>query len=94
MDIPAILDYIRPNAKWRVAETYEDLVRTWGEDPESLPTRQEIEDAWPTVKASIEAMRAERADIAAGKMLVVVSPNGTRFGIRVSDVGVITTRKL
>lgn len=50
VDIALVLDTIRPNAKWRMAGTYELLKWTWEDRTQTLPTEQEILDAWPTVQ--------------------------------------------
>lgn len=44
-DIALILDSIRPGAKWRRAGTYQELVDTWEDTEQTLPTWQEILDA-------------------------------------------------
>ncbi len=44
VDIAAVLDDIRPGAKWRMAGTYQELVDTW-DDVTTIPTEQEINDA-------------------------------------------------
>lgn len=68
-DIPLILDSIRPGAKWRRAGTYQELVDTWEDTEQTLPTEQEINDAEaaamaaqatrdgaPSVNACLEAL--------------------------------------
>ncbi len=44
VDIAAVLDEIRPGAKWRRSGTYQELVDTW-DDVTTIPTEQEINDA-------------------------------------------------
>lgn len=44
VDIAAVLDEIRPGAKWRRSGTYQELVDTW-DDGTTIPTEQEINDA-------------------------------------------------
>ncbi len=44
VDIAAVLDEIRPGAKWRMSGTYQELVDTW-DDVTTIPTEQEINDA-------------------------------------------------
>ena len=46
MDIALILDKIRPNAKWRMADTYEHLQKTWEDEEQKIPTIEELEQAW------------------------------------------------
>lgn len=46
MDIALVLSKIRPNAKWRMAETYEHLQKTWEDDQQKIPTIEELEQAW------------------------------------------------
>ncbi len=45
VDIALVLDSIRPGAKWRRAGTYQELVDTWEDEVQVLPTEQEINDA-------------------------------------------------
>ena len=45
VDIPLVLDKIRPGAKWRRAGTYQELADTWEDEVQVLPTEQEILDA-------------------------------------------------
>ena len=54
MNIPAILESLRPGASWTLnGETYDDLL--WRDDTQTKPTTQEIKDAWVTVEpASIK----------------------------------------
>lgn len=46
MDIALVLSKIRPNAKWRMADTYEHLQKTWEDEEQVIPTLQELEQAW------------------------------------------------
>lgn len=46
MDIALILGKIRPNAKWRMSGTYEQLKKTWEDEEQSLPSLDEIIEAW------------------------------------------------
>lgn len=46
MDIALVLSKIRPNAKWRMAETYTHLQKTWEDDQQKIPTIEELEQAW------------------------------------------------
>lgn len=46
MDIALVLSKIRPNAKWRMADTYEHLQKTWEDEEQVIPTLQELETAW------------------------------------------------
>ena len=49
MDIPVILETIRPDSEWAMSgEAYEDL-EWFSDDPK--PTLAEIEKAWPGVQA-------------------------------------------
>jgi len=45
VDIALVLDSIRPGAKWRRAGTYQELVDTWEDTGQTIPTEQEINDA-------------------------------------------------
>jgi len=45
MDIALVLDKLRPGAKWRMADSYDNLVATW-EDETSIPSEDELEAAW------------------------------------------------
>lgn len=54
MDIPQVLDRLRPGQDWGPCATsfsaYADLARTWrGTDP--VPTLQEMQDAWTLIQA-------------------------------------------
>jgi hypothetical protein len=51
MDVPLILDRIRPKAKWRMAENYRQLTDTWEDEEQTLPTEEEIVDAWPATQS-------------------------------------------
>ena len=46
MDIALVLDRIRPNAKWRMSGTYEQLASTWEDEEQVLPTQEELQTAW------------------------------------------------
>lgn len=61
MNFALILDVVRPGARWRMANTYDNLVATW-EDAEPCPTLAELESAWPGVQTAQLAAtaRAER----------------------------------
>jgi len=59
VDIPAVLDDIRPGAKWRMAGTYQDLVDTWEDGVQIIPTEQEINDA----EAATVSGQADRDDM-------------------------------
>lgn len=58
VDIAAVLDDLRPGAKWRMAGTYQELVDTW-DDVTTIPTEQEINDA----EAQTLADQADRDDM-------------------------------
>jgi len=58
VDIAAVLDDIRPGAKWRMAGTYQELVDTW-DDVSTIPTEQEINDA----EAATVSGQADRDDM-------------------------------
>ncbi len=51
MDIALVLDKIRPGAAWRMSNTYENLVATWEDTEQTLPTWEEIETAWAEMQA-------------------------------------------
>lgn len=46
MDIALVLSKIRPNAKWRMSGTYEQLKNTWEDEEQKLPTQEELQAAW------------------------------------------------
>ena len=46
MDIGFVLSMIRPGAKYRSYQTYGDLVRTWDDGVQILPTMPELLAAW------------------------------------------------
>ena len=46
MDIALVLSKIRPNAKWRMADTYAHLQKTWEDEEQKIPTSEELEQAW------------------------------------------------
>lgn len=50
IDIPLVLDKIRPNATWRRSDTYENLVATWEDTEQTIPTQEEIETAWTDIQ--------------------------------------------
>lgn len=58
VDIAAILDEIRPGAKWRRSGTYQALVDTW-DDVTTIPTEQEINDA----EAAMLSNQTDRDDM-------------------------------
>jgi len=58
VDIAAVLDDIRPGAKWGMAGTYQELVDTW-DDVTTIPTEQEINDA----EAATVSGQADRDDM-------------------------------
>jgi len=45
MDIALVLDKLRTGAKWRMADSYDNLVATW-EDETPIPSEAELEVAW------------------------------------------------
>ena len=51
IDIAVVLDRIRPRAAWRIADTYENLVATWEDIEQTLPTSEEVEAAWAEMQA-------------------------------------------
>lgn len=57
MDVPLILDMIRPKAKWRMAGNYQQLVDTWEDEEQTLPTEEEIVDAWPAAQDFIDKQK-------------------------------------
>ena len=65
IDIPAVLAVIRPGAAWRRANTYQDLVDTWEDDQQSVPTETELFDGWAVVVSARddEARAAALAEI-------------------------------
>lgn len=50
IDIALVLDKIRPGAAWRMCDTYENLKNTWEDTEQTLPTEQEIIDAWNEIQ--------------------------------------------
>lgn len=59
MDIPKVLNAIRPNSEWSMnGDAYEGLV--WLDDS-SKPSEAEIEQAWPSVAAEIDNDLARHA---------------------------------
>lgn len=50
MDIPLILDKIRPNAKWRNAGDYQALKNTWEDGSQSLPSSSELDEEWVNIQ--------------------------------------------
>ena len=46
MDIALVLDKIRPQAKWRMSDTYTHLQKTWEDEEQVIPTIEELEQAW------------------------------------------------
>ena len=46
MDIALVLSKIRPNAKWRMSDTYAHLQKTWEDEEQKIPTIEELEQAW------------------------------------------------
>ena len=60
MDIPSVLEAIRPNARWTLdGDDYAGL--TWLDDSPK-PTKKECDDAWPAVQyqRAYDAVRAAR----------------------------------
>lgn len=51
IDIPLVLDKIRPKAVWRMADTYDNLKATWDDSAQTLPTESEIEAAWKEIQS-------------------------------------------
>ena len=65
MDIPAILQHLRPGAAWSLnGDTYDGLV--WHDDSE-MPTEDELVAAWPAVQTARANAAAEAARAAAYK---------------------------
>lgn len=61
MDIALILSKIRPNAKWRMSGTYEQLANTWEDEEQKLPSLQEITDAWEKINnPPLEELKAKK----------------------------------
>lgn len=56
IDYAAVLAVIRPNAEWGCAKTYQDVVDTWRDQVQSVPTEQEFTDAWSAVESDIAAI--------------------------------------
>ena len=46
MDIALVLSKIRPNAKWRMDDTYAHMQKTWEDEEQKIPTIEELEQAW------------------------------------------------
>jgi len=66
MDIPAILQHIRPGAAWSLnGDTYDGLV--WHDDSEK-PTEDELAAAWPAVQTARANAQAEADRAAAYKV--------------------------
>lgn len=55
MDIGIVLDKIRPGAQYLRYDTYENLVATWEDTEQALPTLEEIETAWAEIQATASA---------------------------------------
>ena len=52
MNIPAILETLRPGASWTLnGETYVDL--DWGDTVQVKPTETEVTDAWVSVELAL-----------------------------------------
>ncbi len=56
IDYAAVLAKIRPGAAWRMSATYQQVVDTWGDKVQTVPTEQEMIDAWPGVQEDIAAL--------------------------------------
>ena len=67
MDIPAILQHLRPGAAWSLnGDTYDGLV--WHDDSPK-PTEEELVAAWPAVQTARANAAAEAARAAAYKLV-------------------------
>lgn len=55
MDIPAILEKLRPDDDWGPcadsSSTYEELKRAWRSEASACPTKAEMLAAWETIQA-------------------------------------------
>lgn len=50
MDIALILSRIRPNALWRMSNSYENLVNTWEDTKQKCPTQEELSAEWEVIQ--------------------------------------------
>ncbi len=57
MDIGIVLERIRNGAKYRQYRTYQQLVDTWEDDAQTLPTEQEIIDEWAVYEGECAAVK-------------------------------------
>lgn len=77
MDYAVAIALLRPSAQWRSASTYQDLTDTW-EDESSIPTDQELIDAYDEWKVKEDAKVAADAAIAQGYL---VEPEDYRLAV-------------
>lgn len=63
MDIALVLDKIRPNAAWRMADTYENLQATWEDAKQKLPTLEELETAWADMNKAPTASEIKKKNL-------------------------------
>jgi hypothetical protein len=72
MDIPLILDHIRPGSEWgwlgEDKSSYDHL--DWRDSTQEKPTREEVEAAWETVSQALDdaAVRQATCDEAIGRL--------------------------
>lgn len=72
IDIPAAVAFLIPNAKYRSANTYDDLVATWTDD-RRVPTLGALQAAWQ--QAQIEQKKTD-AQSRRGRRLVELIGDG------------------
>lgn len=77
MDYAIAIALLRPSAHWRRSDNYQALVDTW-EDESSIPTDQELIDAYDEWKVKEDAKVAADAAIAQGYL---VEPEDYRLAV-------------
>jgi len=50
IDIALVLIKIRPLAKYRMSDSYENLKNTWEDKEQALPTEKEIQATWEDIQ--------------------------------------------
>lgn len=81
MDIPAILDKIRPNAKWSMLGSVDQYTSLdWRDETQQKPTQQEVMDAWPAVEVEIVAFTT-----------AIAKKTATRDAVNTTDIKALQT---
>jgi hypothetical protein len=95
VDLGIALDKIRPGAKYRAYDTYENLVNTW-EDETPCPTLEELEAEWNniinpilTTEQKIQAIEEKykpKFDSFEKSITRIMLADGSNQGIKIEEI--------